>query len=154
MPDLVPAAALQNVGKADDVGGDVGHGIDQAVPDAGLGSQVDNVGEALFLEEELHAGLVGQISPNEGESLHAFEDAQAVLLEAHAVVVAEIVYAGDAVALAKQKPGEMEADEAGRACDKCMHGALLGDQGVPVFPYVPWCAKNRPSTGIAQACVH
>ena len=58
---LAVAAPLQHIGEADDVAVDIGMRVDQRIAHAGLRSKMNNLVEALGLEQGLHAGPVGNI---------------------------------------------------------------------------------------------
>ena len=60
---------------------------------------------------------------DEFEGSNARDIRQPVALEAHRVIIIEVVDADDAVPVAKKPPGEMRSDEAGDPGEDDLHGA-------------------------------
>ena len=95
------------------VGGDVGVGVDERVPDAGLGGEVeDAVDVGMGGSDGGKRVPVGDVGQVEMESPAAFECGQASALEVRVVVGVEIVDADHRVAAIEQGARGVHADEA------------------------------------------
>ena len=110
--------------KPDEVRGDVGQRVLEAVADAGLGGEVDHALEG-GRERRLNRRPVGEVGAQEAPvgPAGAVELGQPRLLERHVVVVVDVVEARHGVAARQQRPGDVKADEAGGAGDQDPHQA-------------------------------
>ena len=105
---------------ADQVGLDIGAGVDQAVAHAGLGGEVDDaVGVAAGFGQRRR---IGDVAAHEAEIVVFLQPRQPRFLQRHVVIVVEIVDADDGVAALEQTDRGMHADETGRSCHKYGHG--------------------------------
>ena len=93
---LVPAA-LQNIGKTQQVAVDVGVGVVQGVPDTRLRCQVDDSTALQALKDFLHRSPFGDVHPVEMEATVIPQLSQAVFFESHGVVVIEVIDSNDFV---------------------------------------------------------
>ena len=109
------AAELQEHHLAHHIGLHVGVGIDQGVAHSGLGREMDDPGDrsALRRDRRGHGLAVGDVGAGEGEARVWLQQGEPRFLEAHVVVVVQIVHAEDALAAREQRPAHVEADEAG-----------------------------------------
>ena len=116
---MVPAG-FEDVVEADEVALDVGIGVDDAVADTGLCSEVDDDLGCVCREYVLYLCLVGDVAFDKGElSLLGFLDFfQAFFLQADVVVVVEVVDADDSRfrEILQQSLDEVGTDETGCAC--------------------------------------
>ena len=89
----------------------------------GLCREMDDPGDrsALPLDRRGHRLAVRDVGADEGEGLVRSKQGQPGLLEAHVVIVVQIVHAEDAFAARQQRPADMEADEAGGAGHEDRH---------------------------------
>ena len=117
---MVPAA-LQDVGEAGEVGVHVGHGVLDGVAHPGLGGQIDHPLGLVRPEGGGDALPVLDVQAQVGEAGMRQGAGQAGLLEAHVVIVVEVVDADDLVTPFEQAQGEGGTDEAGAAGDEYFH---------------------------------
>lgn len=115
MLDFLMPAPLQEIEEAHDVAVDIGLGVGQGVPHAGLGGQVHDPLNGLARKQSGHGCAVGQIQLEESEPLEGRELSQPCFLEAHVIIVIEVIKAQDDLAALQEPSGDMVADEAGRA---------------------------------------
>ena len=112
------AARLKDVVESDEVALYVRVGIGDAVPDPGLGRQVDHDGRPELTEYAVHGIPVcdGFVEENEPVPV-LLESVKPLVLEPDVVVVGDAVHAYDAAvrAVVKQPFGEVRADKAGGA---------------------------------------
>ena len=107
---------------AHDVGLHVDVGVDQRMPDAGLGGQMDDAVDVAVLAGQRQHGLaVGDVELEEGEALVLAQRLQPGELQDRVVVFAEIVDADDRVAARQQGAGDVAADETRGAGDEDGH---------------------------------
>ena len=110
------AAGLQDVVESDQVALYVRVGIGDAVPDPGLGGQVDHDGRTEVSEYAVHGIPVRDGLAEENKPVPVLlKSVQTLVLEPDIVVVGDAVHADDAVvrAAVKQPFDEVRADEAG-----------------------------------------
>lgn len=106
--------------EADQIAVHISLRIDQRIPHACLRGEVNhNIGASRFEQARGRGG--GEIDPVKREPVAAGEQRQPVFLEAHLVVVTEVVDADDGVAAVQQPPGEMKSDETSRAGNDHSH---------------------------------
>jgi hypothetical protein len=74
------AAAFQAIGKADQVGIDIGRGIDRRMDDTELRCKMRDIGEALLGKQRRHGGAIGKIAFFEMEIPVCAQFAEAGLL--------------------------------------------------------------------------
>ena len=65
----VVAAAFEHIGKAGEIGVDIGVRIDQRMAHAGLRGEMDHVGKTVLLEQRGDAVAVGEIELDEAKRL-------------------------------------------------------------------------------------
>lgn len=65
MSHRMTPAGLQYIKKTHDIALDIGSGIRNRIPDAGLRCQIDYHIKAVFLEQAVDQRLIGQIPPDE-----------------------------------------------------------------------------------------
>ena len=121
----VTAAALEQVGEADDVAPDVLFRVREGVAHAGLGGKVHDPVRRLGSEELLERGAVAEIGPSEAKTLAAAQVRDPRLLERRVVVAAEAVQARHAVATREQAPAKRRADESGGPRHQDLHPTSL-----------------------------
>lgn len=112
------AAALEDVGEADDVAVDVCVRVLDGVAHPGLGGQVHDTVKALLSKQPGHAFAVGNVQFDEAETWLALQTRETVMLELRRVVVVEVVKTDHLVASRQQQLADMHADEAGSAGDE------------------------------------
>lgn len=78
----------------------------------------------LALKQSQQWGRLFNPEPMERKAVLLSKGGQSGPLEAHVVVVVEVVQAHDLVSVAKQASGRVHADEAGRAGDQDFHAVL------------------------------
>src|SRR3954447_6425053 len=105
MPDAVMAATLQNIQEADDIGLGIGVRIFEAVPNAGLGGEVDNAFGPDGPENLLHRRAIRNVSLDEFEFFMRHEPSEAVLLQPHIVIGVQVIDSRYLVTAFKQYPG-------------------------------------------------
>src|SRR5450756_527251 len=91
------AAAFEDVEESVEIGVRIGIGVNQRMPNARLGGEMDDERKAMLGEQRRGGGTVRQIQPNKLEILGAGELPQPRLLELRVVVRREIVNADNAV---------------------------------------------------------
>jgi len=128
VPDPVMAASLQHRQGTGEVAVCVGKGVVQGVAHPGLGTEVDHPIEPLpgtLAGKECRHGLpVREIATLEAKPGQRQEPGQARLLQAHLVVVVEIVETDHLVALLDEPLRQVKPDEAGGAGDEILHCAF------------------------------
>ncbi len=112
------AAFLEQVQGAREVGVGVGVRVLDRVAHAGLGGEMDDVAEAVGVEQPRQRRAVGEVDSLEGEAGVPAQLVEPGLLQGRVVVGAEVVDADDGDARAQQPLGQVEADEAGGARDE------------------------------------
>ena len=121
------AAAFENIGKSDQVGIDIGRGIDRRMRDAGLRRKVRDISEALLGEQCLprRRGRQHRISRNGNSRLSQVR--RDGPFQSRIVIVVEIVDSMDGPAVGEKPARQMKADEPGSAGDKngLAHGSVL-----------------------------
>ena len=163
----VGAGQLQHHQVALDVRVGVVVGGREGVAHAGLGRQVDVVGDVrVGLGDACHRRAVGDVGLDEGEAGVLPQLRQPGLLEAGIVVAVQVVDADDGVATLQQAEAGVEADEAGGAGDEHAHGGgslRVRPPGLPwtrprIAPRFGGAAGNectsRPSPHAAQRRPH
>jgi len=138
--DVSMTAAFEDVEGSRDVRVDVCVGIDQAVPDSGLGSKVDDAVEFFLLEEPGHGFTVGDVEPDEGVvfvfgALYGFRpfhfggiDAaffEPAVFQVDVVIVVDVVNADYFVPSFEKPKGRVETDEASCSGDENFHELFL-----------------------------
>ena len=123
------AAGLEDIEEPDDIRLDIVFGMGDAMAHAGLGGEVDDHLRMVGGEETVDGLLVGDVALDEvvvdARRTQVLELVETRLLEAHVVVVVEVVNADDggAVEGLHQTLHEVAADEPGTAGDEiCGHG--------------------------------
>ena len=111
MLHIIVATALKDVGKAHQIGVDIGVGVLQRIPHAGLGGQVNHPFRLLLPEQRFHSGPVGHILADLGESRFAGQARQARFLESRIVVIIDVIHANDFVTAVKQPMRQMGANK-------------------------------------------
>ena len=112
------AAGLQDVVESDQVALYVRVGIGDAVPDSGLGRQVDHDGRTEVHEYAVHRIPVSNRLAEENEPVTVLpKPVQTLVLEPHVIVVGDAVHADDAAIqdVIKKALHEIRADKAGGA---------------------------------------
>ena len=107
------AGTLQNGQEADDVGVDIGRGVFDAVPDARLGSEVDDASGRVFREQGGHAVAIRQVERVVDVARLSQQAVEARLFQRRVIIVVEIVDADHRLAARQQALCGVEADEAG-----------------------------------------
>ena len=118
MPAAVVAAALEDVGEADEIGVDIGVRIDQRMAHARLRREMDDMGKAVTLEQRGHALAVGEIELGELEAVELGELREPRLFQLGIVVVVDVVEADHGLAVLQQPPRHMKPDEPGGTGDE------------------------------------
>src|SRR5476651_213680 len=118
MAAALVAAAFQDIEEPVEICARIGMRVDQRMPDARLGGEMDNERKAMLGEQRRGGSTVRQIQPHELEILGAREFLQPRLLELRVVVRREIVNADDVAAGLHQTARDMKTDEAGGAGDE------------------------------------
>ena len=100
-------AGLQDIGEGDEVGLHVVVGVVDAVPDAGLGREVDDPVEAVLGEAGVDLGGVREVCPYEAVSSVAlagglFQDLEARFLERWVIVGIDHIEAHHGIAAPQQ----------------------------------------------------
>lgn len=108
---------FQKVDEACNVGGDVGLGVLHRVAHAGLGGEVEDVGEGDDVEELLEQGRVVEI-PFDDEDLVLGQHCLASALEGGVVVCVEVVETQHTVSPSFEGERAVAADEASRPRDE------------------------------------
>ena len=98
MFDTVVTAALEHVRRAHDVAVDVGERVLDRVTDPRLRREVDHPLELLLREEIRHPRAIREVELDEAEARERAQLLEPRVLEAHVVVVVEVVEAHDLVA--------------------------------------------------------
>ena len=111
-------AAFEHVEEAGDVGIDVVVRRREGVADAGLGGEMDHMGEAEFRKQRRHAVAVLEVELAETECIEAGELGEARLLERGIVIGIEVVDADHGAPARREALGDVEADESGGAGDQ------------------------------------
>ncbi len=122
MPDAVLAAPLQHCQHAGEVALAVGKRVFQRVAHPRLGAQVDHPLELPLGKQGGHASLVRQLALHEAKMGEGGQHRQASLLEAHLVVVVEVVEPHHLMTRLAQPSGHVKTDKAGGAGDQILHG--------------------------------
>jgi hypothetical protein len=135
VPDAVVPAALEDVEEALDVALGVGAGIHQRIAHAGLRRQVHHEFEGPLVEHFLHGQAVFDGGLHEPEVPVVRQPGQPGFLEAHVVIVVEVVEARHLPAFLKAAERHVIADESGRAGYEYF-GHAIGDlSGIKVTEY-------------------
>ena len=123
--DLIVSACFQDVVESDEVALDVGIRVRDGIADAGLGGEVHDDGEVVFLEQAVDGGLVGEVRFDEcplfaGRCREGFDFLEALVLDVHVVVVGDAVEPDEfrAVVFGEQLLAEIAADESGCSGDE------------------------------------
>jgi len=120
------ATSLEHMTEGVDVVAQVGGRVDQRIADARLRGQMDNVGERAVAKESRRRFRLGEIHARKRKAGQARKRRQARLLQRNVVVGIEVVDAGDARALRKQRARRVHADEAGGAGYQDVRVAQVG----------------------------
>src|SRR5665647_182838 len=118
MAALMVAAAFQDIEEPVEICARIGIGVNQRMPNARLGGEMDDERKAMLGEQRRGGGTVRQIQPNKLEILGAGELPQPRLLELRVVVRREIVNADNVTAGLHQTARDVKTDEAGGAGDE------------------------------------
>lgn len=118
MLDLVLAAALQDIAKAQQIRVGVVVGLIDGVAHPGLCGQVQNFAGVYLGKQVGHPLPLRQIEFHEAEVGMWAQLGEAGMLERHVVVVVEVVDTNHGHTLLKQPLGAMHADKAGTAGDQ------------------------------------
>ncbi|MNH27213.1 hypothetical protein D3C79_873160 [compost metagenome] len=115
------AASLQHSEGAGEVAVGVGEGVVEGIAHPGLGAEVDHPFEPLPGKQCRHGGAIGEIEALEAKAGQGAEAREARLLQAHLVVVIQVVDADHLMALGTEPLRQVKADEAGGAGDQVFH---------------------------------
>jgi hypothetical protein len=118
VPAAVVPASFQYVGEPNQIGLHVGVGVNERIPNAWLGTKMDDVGKLVLGEERCHAVSIGEIEPGEPKGGMRRQLSQTRLFQGWIVVGIEVVQADDRVPFPQQPVRDMVADETGRAGDE------------------------------------
>ena len=126
MIEPFPAAAVfENLEMAGDIGVDAFEGVIEGMAHAGLRREMDHTPDVWTAERGLERAAFGEVDPVEGESGMAFEPAEPGLLQAGAVIVADIVDPDHPLAAPEKAKRRVAADEAGDAGDEDGHASAV-----------------------------
>ncbi len=138
--DVSMTVAFEDVEGSRDVRVNIGMGVEQAVPDVGLGSEVDDAVEFFLLEESGYGFAVGDVEPDEGVvfvfgALYGFRpfhfggiDAaffEPAVFQVDVVIVVDVVNADYFVPSFEKPKGRVDTDEAGCSGDENFHELFL-----------------------------
>ena len=123
MADALAAAALEDVQESGDIALHVGMRVDQRVAYPGLSGEMDDDVGLLLCEDVFHGITVGHVQLDELVSALAIEPRHAGMLQAHVVVVVDVVEAKHLIAAREQPLRDMIADESRRARHEVAHPA-------------------------------
>lgn len=143
MPACRMPASFEHIEEARDIGIDIGMGIDQGMPDAGLGSKVHDSREAIRRKQLRHALALGNVRPDELEIRERLELCDPRLLQMRIVIGVEVVEAHHVMPVRQQAPRDMHADEPGRSSDEnrlvqVRSFQVSGDVSRPSEPSAPF----------------
>ena len=125
MLNLVLAAALQDIAKAQQVGVGVIVRLVNGIAHTGLGGQMQHLSWSNFCKQTGHAIAIGYIQLYKAKIGKGAQLIEPRLLECHVVVVVEVVDANHGHALREQSLGAVHADKAGSAGDQNgIHGVI------------------------------
>src|SRR6185295_16290999 len=116
------AAALEDIGEADQVGLHVRARVLERIAHARLRREVQHRVRLLALEYFLQGGGIGDIHARKAKALPALQAREARLLQLDRVVGREVVDADHLVAALEQALRAVHADEAGDAGKQDLHG--------------------------------
>lgn len=102
MFDLVVSAGFEDIGETYNVGVYVGVGVFKTVANASLCCEVDDGGEVVFVEQLLHGRSSFQSNVMEGKARMSLQVLQSCFLQIHIVIIIEIVYSDNIVAIVQQ----------------------------------------------------
>ncbi len=111
-------APFEDIQETQDVGGDIGQGVFEAVANAGLGGEVDHPLRAEGGEQRRDGVDVLERDAGVFEIREFGQPGQARLFEVHVIVGVEIVQADDDISPLQQPVGYVRSDEARRACNE------------------------------------
>src|SRR5579864_9426569 len=118
MPALAVAAAFEDIGKADQVGVDIGGGIDRRMRDTGLSRKVNDICKAPIFEQACNGAPIGKIAFLEMKIRTFLQFVETSLFQPGIVIIVQIVESMDGPAVREKPARQVKADEAGRASDK------------------------------------
>ena len=120
------AGGLQQVHRAFNVDALIKRRLEQAGPDAGSSSEVNDLVEPRSAEQVLENGPIAQVPLHKRECpRQRLKIAEVGLLDLRVVKIVEIVEDPNGVAVAQQAVAHVIADESGAAGDQEIHGAIM-----------------------------
>ncbi len=118
MLGVAMAAAFEHVEKAREIRIEIGVGIIQRVPNAGLRGQMHDRAEIAIAKNRLDRPAIGKIDLVEVEILKLSQNREARFLECRIVIVIDAINANDAAPVLKKAPRQREAKKAGCTGDQ------------------------------------
>ena len=164
MPHAVIPAGLEDIEEAHEVALEVGIGVGDGVAHAGLGREIDDLVELFRLEQGVQGSLIGYVHTPEaavcedgallgraafdGGAVGKAAFGEAPVLEAHVVVVVDIVDAPDLLPAGGEGPHQLRAYESGGAGHENFHWYLIF-----ACSYVSRLPMSNRPAGIFQAWI-
>ena len=114
---IVPAS-FQHVDETDQIGVDIGVGVNERMSHAWLSPEMDDIWEPVPGKERRYAVAIGQVEPGKPEGGVHRQPRQPRFFQGWIVIGVEVVQADDRVPILQQPARDMVADESGRASDE------------------------------------
>ena len=107
---------------AEQVGLDIGVGVLERVSHAGLGGEMNDMGDlGVFGGKRLDGLPYRDVPMLEGKGVVLQQPVAARFLQRHVIVVVQVIDTDDPLAAGKQRLGQVITDESGRAGNKYRH---------------------------------
>src|SRR5262245_19617079 len=115
MTAAVVPATFEDGGEACQIGIHISEGIDERMPDTGLGSQVNDVRETMRLEQACHPVAIGKVELDETQATRFGEFGASRLLQRGIIIGIHVVETDHVAAVAQQTLRNMKTDKPGGA---------------------------------------
>ena len=115
---------IDQVLKADDVGGDISARILNRIAHPGLGRQVNDRVDLVVGEQGVDCRLIGYIGAHKGKPRLCLKLGEPGAFKIDRIIVVQIIDADHAGAARKQPLGGVKADKTGSACHQICHVTL------------------------------
>ena len=117
MLDTLIPTDLKDIGEPDDVRVHVSGRLSSGVTDAGLGSEMQDLGRLGVRDDPLKQRAIADVASNKREAV-ASRLRESRLLECHVIVGVQVVDPDDARSSIEQRAGDVVTDKAGGARDE------------------------------------
>ena len=122
--------AFEYIDEADEIGIDVGMGIDERIADSGLGGKIDHGVEAIFIKEGGHRLTIGEIDVDMDKARTFSQSGHAMPLQLRIIVVVEVIQPHHLGPTVDEPFCQMCSDKAGGAGNQDFFHYWLSDEGL------------------------